>query len=82
MQIDNKFNVGDWVSTKQDIRSFQDKEFIGMKKPPAFYILEVYTVTCIAGTQIEYGVRGYNPNNGATNVMRFNEIELESASEE
>jgi hypothetical protein len=75
INVKPKFDIGDFISLKQDVAAVDTQESF-RKYPPRLLIIEIHTITCIAGTQINYGVRGYDKE-GRTAIMQYNEVEVQ-----
>lgn len=81
MEVNFKFNIGDFVKTKQEVREakIETDSFKGIRArlPVELMIIERIMHECYGGIQNYYHVRGYSRE--GTVLMKYSEIELELA---
>lgn len=80
--VDFKFNVGDFVRLKQDLRAYElmsDDKKRYIPKCQQFMIVERTYNQCYNTSQNHYALRSYEKTNGAPNLHSYVEVELELA---
>lgn len=93
MQIETKFNIGDWVNIPREnvlitrTRRRDGKEEEVVSKCWALKVQDIITETCMAGTQITYVCRAHVYDRGLINSTnhhapcgKYREDELEGAN--